>query len=228
SGNFETRIAPLGPAETIAFSYGALYHPWPVVRDERGPQQLRALPPDGMMCGLYARQALERGAWIAPANQPLPGVAALTPAVPDDRRGNLLEAQINQIRQEPRGFLNLSADTLSQDALLRSVNVRRLLMLLRRLAIRQGASYVFEANSDSFRRLVKREFESTLGYLFTRGAFVGGTPATSFRVDVSSASGDLDAGRLIVELRVAPVQPLSFLTVRLVQIGDRARVLEVR
>lgn len=75
---------------------------------------------------------------------------------------------------------------------------------------------------------MKREFEATLGYLFTRGAFVGGTPATSFRVDVSGAPGDLDAGRLIVELRVAPAQPLAFLTVRLVQIGDRARVLEVR
>jgi phage tail sheath protein FI len=180
------------------------------------------------MSGLYARQALERGAWIAPANQLLPGVVALTPAVPENRRGDLLEAQINQIRQEARGFLNLSADTLSQDALLRPVNVRRLLILLRRLAIRKGAGYVFEPNSDAFRRLVKREFESTLGYLFTRGAFVGGTPASSFRVDVSGAPGDLDAGRLIVELRVAPAQPLAFLTVRLVQIGDRARVLEVR
>ena len=199
-----------------------------MVRDEGGPEQLRALPPDGAMCGLYARQELERGAWIAPANQPLPGVAALTPAIPDDRRGDLLAAQINQIRQEPRGFLNLSTDTLSQDELLRPVNVRRLLMLLRRLAIRQGAGYVFEANSDGFRRLVKREFEATLGYLFTRGAFVGGIPATSFQVDVSGAPGDLDAGRLIVELRVAPALPLAFLTVRLVQIGDRARVLEVR
>ena len=32
-------------------------------------------------------------------------------------------------------------------------------------------------------------------------------------------AGDLDAARMIIELRVAPSQPLAFLTVRLVQTG---------
>ena len=38
----------------------------------------------------------------------------------------------------------LSADTLSDDPDLRPINVRRLLILLRRLALRLGATYVFE------------------------------------------------------------------------------------
>jgi phage tail sheath protein FI len=36
----------------------------------------------------------------------------------------------------------------------------------------------------------------------------------------------LDSGRFIVELRVAPSRPMTFLTVRLVQSGDRTSVAE--
>jgi hypothetical protein len=38
----------------------------------------------------------------------------------------------------------------------------------------------------------------------------------------------VDQGRFIVELRVAPSLPMTFLTVRLVQSGDRLLVLEER
>ena len=38
----------------------------------------------------------------------------------------------------------------------------------------------------------------------------------------------VDQGRFIVELRVAPSLPMSFLTVRLVQSGDRTLVMEDR
>ena len=34
----------------------------------------------------------------------------------------------------------------------------------------------------------------------------------------------VDDGRFIVELRVAPARPLAFLTIRLVQVGDRVTV----
>ncbi|MCX7789848.1 MAG: hypothetical protein N2378_04340 [Chloroflexaceae bacterium] len=215
-------IAPIGPGEALALSHGALYHPWPIMRDEGGPE---ALPPDGPLAGLYARRATERGAWVAPANQPLPGPVALTPRLDPERRVDLLAAQVNEVLQAPRGFLTMSATTLSRDPELRPVGARRLLMLLRRLALRQGAGYVFEPNSEPFRRIVERDFAQLLGWMFERGAFAGATPQSSFRVEVRASGGGED-GRLIVELRVAPSQPLVFLTVRLVQTGDRIRVVE--
>ena len=68
-----------------------------------------------------------------------------------------------------------------------------------------------------------------LGQMFVRGAFAGTAPATSFQVVAGSAlnpPASIDRGRLIVELRVAPSLPLTFLTVRLVQTGDRRLIAQ--
>src|SRR5262249_46490070 len=127
--------------------------------------------------GMIALRSLSRGAWIAPANELLTSIVALTPPVSSANWQGLQDTQINLIRQEPRGFLALCADTLSdeEEQDLRPINVRRLLMLLRRLALRLGTTYVFEPNSDAFRRLVQRGFETMLGQMFARGAFAGST-----------------------------------------------------
>jgi phage tail sheath protein FI len=151
------------------------------------------------------------------------GAVALTPVIAADRRLALQLAQVNLVRQEPRGFLTLCADTLSADDDFRPIHVRRLLILLRRLALKLGADYVFEPNGDAFRRLVQRNFDALLEDLFRRGAFAGATAATSFQVvtgDSLNTPSGVDQGRFIVELRVAPAQALTFVTLRLVQTGN--------
>jgi hypothetical protein len=212
----------LGAPEGRALSFGALYHPWLVSREGGGDSPAhREAPPDGAVCGVMARRALERGAWTAPANEPLAGVAALTPAIGRQYHLDLQAAQVNLVRQEPRGFLCLSEDTLSPDPDLRPVNVRRLLILLRRLALKRGAEYVFEPNDDVFRRSVERGFGRLLDDLYRRGALTGSSPREAYRVVVADGSLNtawgVEQGRLLVELKVAPSRPLTFLTVRLVQ-----------
>jgi hypothetical protein len=224
-------VPALEDGEIAALSYGALYHPWLTGRDPFDVEKFRSVPPDGAACGVLARRALTRGAWIAPANETVSGVVALTPPVLRQRWLDLQLAQINLIRQEPRGFLAMNADTLSLDEDVREISVRRLLSLLRRLCLRHGATYVFEPNSPAFRRLVQRGFESILDRLFARGAFAGATASSSFRVVATedlNTPQSVDEGRFIVELRVAPSQPLTFMTIRLVQTGDRGFVTEVR
>jgi hypothetical protein len=224
-------LLPLGVGEASAFSYATIYHPWVVSQNEALAQGLKAIPPDGAACGVLAQRALTRGAWIAPANEVLSGVVALTPLVRRQHWLAVQEAQINLVRQEARGFMVLSADTLSHDLDLRPINVRRLLILLRRLALRLGATYVFEPNDDAFRRLVQRGFEALLDDMFVRGAFAGATPATSFQVVTNqelNTPQSVEQGRFIIELRVAPSLPLTFLTVRLVQTGDRTLITEGR
>ncbi len=222
---------PLDASEARAFSFGALYHPWAGVRElSSGDAALTRMSPDGIAAGLIARRARARGAWIAPGNEPLPGVLALSPALARESRDALLEAAVNVIVQEPRGFVPLSALTLSDDTELEQINVRRLMSLLRRLALREGATYVFEPNDAAFRRTVQRGFEGLLGRMFERGAFAGRIASTAFQVTTSASVNppqQVDAGRFVVELRVAPSLPMTFLTVRLVQTGDRASVAEV-
>ena len=114
---------------------------------------------------------------------------------------------------------------------LRPINVRRLLILLRRLAIREGATYVFEPNDDSFRRLVQHRFEGLLNQLYVRGAFAGRTSREAFEVNTGidlNTPQSVEQGRFIIELKVAPSLPLTFLTIRLMQTGDRVSVVELR
>ncbi|MGC2779212.1 MAG: phage tail sheath C-terminal domain-containing protein, partial [Bradyrhizobium sp.] len=176
-----------------------------------------------------AARASGRGAWIAPANEPFKDIVALTPPIEFAAWLPLQDAQVNLIRADARGFLALNADTLSDELERRPINVRRLLILLRRVALRRGASYVFEPNGDALRRSVERGFTVLLTDLFRRGAFSGTTAAESFKVvtdDAVNTAADRDAGRLLVELRVAPALPLQFLTVRLAQTGERLTVVE--
>jgi len=224
-------------------SYGALYHPWVLEADDaatsrRAPgtagrsttivaSPARPRPPDGAIMGVFAQRAATRGPWVAPANVPLRDVVGLVRPFADDEQGRLFEAQIDVLRDTPAGFMALAADTLSLDPTFRPLNVRRLLALLRRLAALHGTDYVFEPNSDAFRRRIQRGFEALLALLFERGAFAGARADDAFRVavdDPPNSSRSLDAGRLIVDLKVAPSVPLEFLTVRLVRSGDRFAV----
>jgi hypothetical protein len=220
-------LRALTPEET-PWSYGALYHPWLLVESEGTADHLRA-PPDGAVTGVMAGRAVRRGAWIAPANEPLQDVLGLTPTIARDQWGRLLDAHVNLVRQEPHGFVTLSADTLARDADLTPINVRRLLILLRRAALRLGTTFVFEPNNDIFRRAVERGFAGMLDEMFRRGAFAGASAADSYQVVVdTSVNSDAaqDLGQFIVELKVAPSLPLAFLTVRLVQSGGRGQVTE--
>ena len=222
--------ALLSAVEATAPSYAAIWHPWMIGRDiDAG--ELRTTPPDGATAGVMAARSLSRGAWVAPANETLARVVALDPQIPSDARQALQDAAINLIRQEPHGFVCLNADTLSDDDEVRPLNVRRLLILLRRAALRAGNRFTFEPNGERLRRALKRGFEVMLEDMFTRGAFAGRRTSDAFRVSTDASlnpPASVDAGRFLAEIRVAPSRPLSFLTVRLLQRGDTTVAQEVR
>jgi hypothetical protein len=220
-------VQPLGYDELPALSYGAVYHPWPIALDEVGSGSNLTLPPDGAACGVMAKRSILRGAWVAPANDPINGIVSLTPRIGSMWHLRFQNEQVNLLQQAPRGFVCMNSDTLSAEEDLRAISVRRLLILLRRLALRLGASYVFEPNSEAFQRRVQRGFEAMLQYMYERGAFKGSTPDASFQVVTDSTINtpqSMEQGRFIVELRVAPSLPMRFLTIRLIQSGDRTLV----
>jgi Phage tail sheath C-terminal domain len=251
-------VPALSVGEERALSFGAVYHPW-LIGLETGDARstLRKNPPDGAMLGIFAAQARDRGAWVAPSNQALRNVLALEPEgfaasfrldglggrlesqvaeldQPAPAGMDLFEANINVIAREPQGVLTLTAMTLSDDPDWRQINVRRLFCLLRRLAVRIGNELVFEPNNGALRRAVQRRFEAIFERLFNAGAFAGRTPEQAFRVLTGletvglNTPASVDQGRLFVDLCVAPSHPLEFLTVRLLQTGDRINLEERR
>lgn len=247
----QVNVLPLSFGESRALSYGALYHPWLAVSAQTtGAQTTGAqtrttsqaagvqtastssraaqpifVPPDGPMLGFMAGLTLRQGAWIAPANGPLEGGLALFPPISVADWQALYQAGVNVIRQDARGFSAQGAETLSLEVDLQPLNVRRLMILLRRLCLREGHRLVFAPNSPQLRARVRRAFEQVLSDLFVRGAFAGTSPERAFQVvadDSVNPTQSVDAGRLVLELRVAPSKPLSFITVRLVQQGTSA------
>ncbi len=211
-------------------SYLAMYHPWLIRQEETG--ELIHTHPAGAMLGVMAARSLQRGAWVAPANEPLAEILATLPKLATTDEQQLYSAGINPIRQLPQGFVAWGNFTQSVDPDLEDLNVRRLLILLRRLALREGQSLVFAPHDAALRRRVQQQFEQVLTRLFNQGAFAGKVPAEAYQVVVDrtlNTRNQIEQGRLMVELRVAPAQPMTFITVRLIQQdNDALGVQEVR
>ena len=221
--------------EVRALSFGALYHPWlasPIGRTNPRSaalgQTLLETPPLGAVAGVFALKARERGAWIAPANTPLRDIVATTPTILDSDREALAGAGVNLIRRAPEGFVISDALTLSPEPDWDEVNVRRLMSLLRRVCIQRGSAYVFEPNGEVVRRAIERSFGHMLDDMVRRGAFAGEGGSDSYRLSVDTSDSDRMNGRLIVEIGVAPSQPLRFLTIVLAQAGERFTIAEER
>ena len=200
-------------------SFAAVWYPWVQVVEPATPQlaPLRPLPPDGPAAGTIAARENARGVWVAAAGLPLRGIVGLTPALAAGDQVALFNAHGNLFVRQPGAFTALSAHTLSADPSLLQLSVRRLLILLRKIALQRGMRYVFATNSDRFRQMVRRSFERLLTDLARRGALNGFQVITAGAVNTPA---DIASGRLIVQLLVAPANAVEFITVTLVRAGE--------
>lgn len=211
SDGFSSAAAPL--------SYAGFWHPWVSVAVGQNDNRavLRDLPPDGVVAGMIAARELARGAWLAPAGVPLSDVVRLASEVAPGDAARLFDAHANLITQHPGTFSTLSAHTLCDDPRQLQISVRRLLILLRKIALLLGARYTFEINNDRFRQLVRMRFDRILGALVDRGALHAYAVVVDGAINTAE---DQDDGRFIVSLQIAPTSPIEFITVTLVRTGS--------
>jgi hypothetical protein len=209
--------------EISDLSYAAVFHPWLLQRDVNSANNLRWVACDGAACGMIAARERARAVWFAPANVPLQNVLGLMPAFNKADWAELFDLQFNLVRPEPRDFRVMSAHTLSDEAALLQISVRRLMILLRKVAVERGMDFVFESNHQRFREAVRLMLEEVLKFMFDRGAFAGATPEQSYRVVTDKSVNtpeSVDAGRFIAQIQVAPSQPMEFITVLLTRVGE--------
>jgi hypothetical protein len=215
----------LGPQEARTLSYGAVYHGWLLYRASQNTRDaLLSAPPEGCIAGQMAELARSQGAWIAPANRAFADCAGVDPLFAPQDRLALQDARINALTPIVRGFAAGDAMTLSSEPEWGQLNVRRLMIFLRLVALRRGEPLVFESNGDVLRRALERDFSQMLGEMQRRGAFAGGKQG--WRLAIQTSQADRDNGRIVAEIGVAPSQPLRFLTFRLVQQGARLTLAE--
>ncbi|MFF7282000.1 phage tail sheath subtilisin-like domain-containing protein [Streptomyces griseorubiginosus] len=207
--------------------YGALYYPWVKILDpntvpEPGtPTATVALPPSGFVAGIYARSDVERGVYKAPANEVVRGITEFEIKVNHDQQAVLNPEGINALRFfEGRSNRVWGARTMTSDPEWKYVNVRRLFIYLEHSIEKATQWAVFEPNNPRLWASVRQSIEDFLLVVWRSGALMGTRPEEAYfvRCDRTTMSqNDLDNGRLICLIGVAPTCPAEFVIFRVGQ-----------
>jgi phage tail sheath protein FI len=215
--------------------YAALYYPWIKVAIEKVDKGTLTLvpdfiPPSGYLAGIYARSDMERGVHKAPANEIIRGALEIKLAITKGEQDILNPLGINCIRAFPgRGIRVWGARTTASNALWKYVNVRRLFLFLEE-SIDEGTQWVvFEPNDEKLWARVKQSVTQFLTRVWKDGALMGTTPEEAFFVKcdrTTMTQDDIDNGRLIVLIGVAPVKPAEFVIFRIAQWAGGSEVSE--
>ncbi len=202
--------------------YGAQYYPWIRVYDPEQRDEV-LIPPVGHVAGILARTDLEYGVHKAPANAVVIGAKGLQKPVPKGVQDLLNPVGINCIRDfrsDGRGIRLWGARTMTSDPEWKYVNVRRLFLFIEE-SIDEGTQWVvFEPNAPETWARVVRTITAFLTTLWRNGALLGLNPGDAFFVKcdrTTMAQDDIDGGRMICLIGVAPVKPAEFVIFRIGQ-----------
>jgi phage tail sheath protein FI len=210
--------------------YAAVYYPWIRIIDPvSGAPKL--LPPTGHVMGIYARSDTERGVHKAPANEVVRGAIDVEFVVAKGEQDILNPRGINVIRVFPgRGIRVWGARTMSSDGAWKYVNVRRLFLFLEE-SIDEGTQYaVFEPNDVSLWERLRGSVTAFLTTQWRAGMLQGRTPDEAFFVKIglgeTMTQDDIDNGRVIMLIGIAPVKPAEFVIFRITQMPRSSSITE--
>lgn len=201
-------------------NYAALYHPWLNVFDSLDKRNI-AIPPSGSIMGIYARSDNERGVHKSPANEVVRNCVGLDYNYNKGEQDMLNPKGVNLIRTFPGlGIRVWGARTASSDGSWKYINVRRLFIFIEE-SIKANTNWaVFEPNDETLWVRVKRTIEVFLTGLWRNGSLAGTSTDEAFFVNVgrtTMSQDDIDNGRLICVIGVAPVKPAEFVIFRITQ-----------
>jgi uncharacterized protein len=200
--------------------YAALYYPWVRILDPITRKEI-FLPPSGFVSGIYARNDIERGVHKAPANEVANLSLGFENNVNKSQQDVLNPEGINCFRYfEGRGNRLWGARTISSDPEWKYVNLRRYFAYVER-SIDIGTQWaVFEPNGDQLWANVRRTIYDFLLNEWQKGSLLGEKPEKAFfvRCDRSTMTqNDLDNGRLVCLIGIAPLRPAEFVIFKIGQ-----------
>lgn len=206
--------------DIVDSDYCAMYHPWLQVFDPLDKKDT-FIPPSGSIMGIYARSDNSRGVHKAPANEVVANCTGLFVNYNVGEQDLLNPKGVNLIRRFPGSGIRVwGARTASSKPLWKYINVRRLFIYLEE-SIKANTNWVvFEPNDAPLWNRVQRTIELFLEGVWRSGALVGGSPADAYFVDIgpnTMTKDDIDNGRLICVIGVAPVKPAEFVIFKITQ-----------
>jgi phage tail sheath protein FI len=207
--------------------YAAIYHPWLLIPPPFPASASQAeeypIPPSGHMLGVYARTDIERGVHKAPANEVVRGIVGLQRLINKGEHDILNPYPINinvirDFRSNSRGIRVYGGRVITSDSDWKYVNVRRLLIFIE-ASINRGLQWVvFEPNAEPLWARVTRSISNFLTLVWRNGALEGTKVEEAYFVKcdrTTMTQTDIDSGRLICMVGVAPVKPAEFVIVRI-------------
>lgn len=201
--------------------YAAIYYPRVIVRD--ADDAPRAIGPAGHMAGLCARIDNERGVFKSPGNEVLRAIVDLETIVTKGEHEILNPRNINVIRDfrnENRGIRIYGARCVTSLADWKYLAVRRLFIAIER-SIEIGTQWaVLEPNGPQLWDRLIDSIDSFLTTWWRDGALLGEEKAQAFYIRCGTATmtqDDIDNGRLVMEIGIAPVKPAEFVIIRISQ-----------
>lgn len=201
-------------------NYAALYHPWLEIFDPLDKKNI-AMPPSGSIMGIYARSDNTRGVHKAPANEVVRACVGLDCQFNKGEQDILNPKGVNLIRSFPgQGIRVWGARTATSNPSWKYINVRRLFIFIEETIKANTSWAVFEPNDETLWVRVKRTISVFLNGLWRAGSLAGSTPEEAFFVNIgreTMSQDDIDNGRLICVIGVAPVKPAEFVIFRISQ-----------
>ena len=181
------------------------------------------LPPSGHVVGIYARTDIERGVHKAPANEVVRGILGLQRVLNKEQQDILNPYPVNinvirDFRDNNRGIRVWGGRVITSDSDMKYVNVRRLLIFIENSIDRGLQWVVFEPNAEPLWARVRRTISDFLTVVWRNGALEGVKKEEAFFVKcdrTTMTQTDIDSGRLIVVIGVAPVKPAEFVIIRI-------------
>ena len=211
----------------------AMYYPWIVTSnpnartgDATQPREIN-VPPSGSLAGVYARTDILRGVFKAPANEVVRGALRFEYPVNFAEQELLNPLGVNCLRFFPgRGYRVWGARTSTSDPEWKYINVRRYFLYLE-ASIERGTQWaVFEPNGERLWANIRETIDAFLFNEWKNGALLGGSPKEAYfvRCDRSTMTqNDIDNGRLVCLIGVAPLRPAEFVIFRIGQKTADAR-----
>ena len=142
-------------ASKVDSNYAAMYYPW-VKTVDVNTNKLITIPPSVLMPAVYAANDRVAAEWFAPAGLNrggLSGAVAVLNKLTQADRDNLYEDKVNPICQFPgQGIVAFGQKTLQdRPSALDRINVRRLLLTVRKYIASTSRYLVFEQNTSTTR-----------------------------------------------------------------------------
>ena len=156
AGNANTSLsATVTQAQSVDSNYAAVYYPW-IKTIDINTNKLITVPPSVLLPGVFAANDNVAGEWFAPAGLNrggLTGAVAVLDRLSQAEKDTLYENKVNPIVQFPgQGIVVFGQKTLQdKPSALDRINVRRLLLTVRKYIASSSRYLVFEQNSAETR-----------------------------------------------------------------------------